>query len=73
MLGGVGCGVVVPEFGCCGTRQRGRTHYAHERRVVRYVARMDDGIACIGVPLVLVYHVIAYRVFSGRLAEEDVA
>ena len=31
------------------------------------------GIACIGVPLVLVYHVIAYRVFSGRLAEEDVA
>ena len=43
MLGGVGCGVVVPEFGCCGTRQRGRTHYAHERRVVRYVARMDDG------------------------------
>ena len=31
------------------------------------------GIACIGVPLVLVYHVVAYRVFSGRLAEEDVA
>lgn len=31
------------------------------------------GIACIGVPLVLVYHVIAYRVFSGRIAEEDVA
>ena len=43
MLGGVGCGVVVPEFGCCGTRQRGRIHYAHERRVVRCVARMDDG------------------------------
>ena len=31
------------------------------------------GIACIGVPLVLVYHVIASRVFSGRIAEEDVA
>lgn len=31
------------------------------------------GIACIGVPLVLVYHVIAYRVFSGRIAEGDVA
>ena len=31
------------------------------------------GIAFIGVPLVLVYHVIAYRVFSGRIAEEDVA
>ena len=43
MLGGVGCGVVVPEFGCCGTRQRGRIHYAHERCVVRCVARMDDG------------------------------
>ena len=43
MFGGVGCGVVVPEFGCCGTWQRGRIHYAHERCVVRCVARMDDG------------------------------
>lgn len=31
------------------------------------------GIACVGVPLVLVYHVIAYRVFSGRISDEDVA
>lgn len=31
------------------------------------------GIACIGVPLVLVYHVIAYRVFSGRLELEGQA
>ncbi|MBE6468492.1 MAG: cytochrome d ubiquinol oxidase subunit II [Coriobacteriaceae bacterium] len=29
------------------------------------------GIACIGVPLVLVYHVIAYRIFRGRLKKED--
>lgn len=29
------------------------------------------GIACIGVPLVLVYHVIAYRIFRGRLERED--
>ena len=28
------------------------------------------GIACIGVPLVLVYHVIAYRAFYGRLSQE---
>ena len=28
-------------------------------------------IACIGVPLVLVYHVIIYRVYRGRLANED--
>ena len=26
------------------------------------------GIACIGVPLVLAYHVVAYRIFRGRLA-----
>lgn len=26
------------------------------------------GIACVGVPLVLLYHVVAYRVFRGRLA-----
>ena len=29
------------------------------------------GIACIGVPLVLVYHVIVYRTFRGRLSEEE--
>ena len=29
------------------------------------------GIACIGVPLVLVYHVFVYRTFRGRLSEED--
>lgn len=28
-------------------------------------------IACIGVPLVLIYHVIAYRIFAGRLTEQD--
>ena len=35
---------------------------------------MDDG-HCLHwrAVLVLAYHVIAYRVFSGRLAEEDVA
>ena len=31
------------------------------------------GIAAIGVPLVLVYHVIVYRTFRGRLSEKDVA
>ena len=30
------------------------------------------GIACVGVPLVLTYHVIAYRVFRGRLDDKDV-
>jgi cytochrome d ubiquinol oxidase subunit II len=30
-------------------------------------------IACIGVPLVLVYHVIIYRTFRGRLKEEEAA
>ena len=29
------------------------------------------GIACIGVPLVLVYHVFVYRTFRGRLTEDD--
>lgn len=29
------------------------------------------GIACIGVPIVLVYHVITYRAFRGRIGEED--
>lgn len=28
-------------------------------------------IACIGVPLVLIYHVIIYRTFRGRVSEED--
>ena len=28
-------------------------------------------IACIGVPLVLVYHVISYRIFSGSLDDSD--
>ena len=28
------------------------------------------GIACIGVPIVLVYHIIVYRIFSGRLKLE---
>ena len=28
-------------------------------------------IACIGVPLVLAYHVIAYRIFRGRLKDAD--
>lgn len=28
-------------------------------------------IACIGVPLVLVYHVIAYRIFNGELSDAD--
>lgn len=31
------------------------------------------GIACVGVPLVLVYHIVAYRIFRGRLSEKDVA
>ena len=31
------------------------------------------GIACVGVPLVLVYHVIVYRTFRGRVSEKDVA
>ncbi len=30
-------------------------------------------IACIGVPLVLIYHVIAYRVFSGKIQVELLA
>jgi cytochrome d ubiquinol oxidase subunit II len=28
-------------------------------------------IACIGVPLVLIYHVVVYRLFRGRLTQED--
>jgi len=28
-------------------------------------------IACVGVPLVLFYHVLAYRAFRGRVTEED--
>lgn len=30
-------------------------------------------IACIGVPLVLLYHVIIYRTFRGRIGEEDLS
>lgn len=30
-------------------------------------------IACIGVPLVLVYHVIIYRTYRGRLSEKDIS
>ncbi|MGI6105975.1 MAG: cytochrome d ubiquinol oxidase subunit II [Raoultibacter sp.] len=30
-------------------------------------------IACIGVPLVLIYHVIIYRIFRGRITEKDLA
>jgi cytochrome d ubiquinol oxidase subunit II len=29
------------------------------------------GIACVGVPLVLVYHVFTYRTFRGRLRIES--
>ena len=28
-------------------------------------------IACIGVPLVLVYHVVVYRTFRGRVKDAD--
>ena len=31
------------------------------------------GITCIGLPLVLIYHVIIYRTFRGRVKEEDLA
>ena len=31
------------------------------------------GIAAIGVPLVLIYHVVIYRVFRGRVNEKDLA
>ena len=30
-------------------------------------------ITCVGLPLVLVYHVIIYRTFRGRVKEEDLA
>ncbi|MDR0513754.1 MAG: cytochrome d ubiquinol oxidase subunit II [Coriobacteriaceae bacterium] len=29
------------------------------------------GITCVGLPIVLVYHVIIYRTFRGRVADED--
>ena len=29
------------------------------------------GITCVGLPLVLVYHVIIYRTFRGRVTDED--
>ncbi len=31
------------------------------------------GITCVGLPLVLIYHVIIYRTFRGRIREEDLA
>lgn len=31
------------------------------------------GITCVGLPLVLAYHVIIYRTFRGRVTEEDLA
>lgn len=31
------------------------------------------GITCVGLPLVLIYHVVIYRTFRGRISEEDVA
>lgn len=30
-------------------------------------------IACIGVPLVLIYHIVVYRAFAGRVSEDDLA
>ena len=29
------------------------------------------GITCIGLPLVLIYHVLVYRTFRGRISEEE--
>ena len=31
------------------------------------------GITCVGLPLVLIYHVIIYRTFRGRIADEDLS
>ncbi|HIS39343.1 MAG TPA: cytochrome d ubiquinol oxidase subunit II [Candidatus Aphodovivens avistercoris] len=31
------------------------------------------GITCVGLPLVLIYHVVIYRTFRGRISEEDAA
>ena len=31
------------------------------------------GITCVGLPLVLVYHVIIYRTFRGRITDEDLS
>jgi len=31
------------------------------------------GITCVGVPLVLVYHVVIYRAFRGRIKNEDIS
>lgn len=31
------------------------------------------GITCIGLPLVLIYHVIIYRTFRGRITDEDLS
>ena len=30
-------------------------------------------ILCIGLPLVLIYHVVIYRTFRGRVSKEDLA
>ena len=30
-------------------------------------------ITCVGLPLVLVYHVIIYRTFRGRIEDDDLA
>ena len=30
-------------------------------------------IVCVGLPLVLVYHVVIYRTFRGRVTPEDLA
>lgn len=38
-----------------------------------YALTWMTGIACIGVPIVLVYHVIVYRTFRGRVEDEDPA
>ena len=31
------------------------------------------GITCVGLPLVLIYHVIIYRTFRGRITDEDLS
>ena len=31
------------------------------------------GITCVGLPLVLIYHVVIYRTFRGRISEKDLA
>ena len=29
------------------------------------------GITCVGLPLVLIYHVIIYRTYRGRVTEQE--